>query len=443
MQFIDLGFLFLLLPMSAAVYYCVPNRHKPVSLLLISLFFYYLMQPAFIGLMLTVIPDVMLMAHAGKDLSSDPKNALFLRLCVVKNMVLMLLLGILFPLLHHTAPPVGIMVISLSLTELLIMQHRDKITFASPIQTASATLFFGRFINGPVGSTQNLIVQLAAPTPSLSRIARGIMLLITGVAKRVVLAEQFFALLKSMSRLSPEHFSIALSWLCALCSALGIYFSLSAYSDIAMGIGNVFSLQLPRMLYYPFQSRSIREYIYRLNMPLEDTVFHLVFPKHSRDTGDNSGYFISFCMPLLLALWLSPSGGYLLWGGYLACLVVLDWLLLRKIPVPVTFAARTATFVITLPAYVLMLPATLGTRFTMISVMFGLGDAPLFNDAVIYLFSSNFVLIIIGILACSNIFDLLGRATERQFPQLWWAGSLPAHLALLVVATSFLLWNVR
>ncbi|KAF5031446.1 hypothetical protein DSECCO2_627650 [anaerobic digester metagenome] len=296
---------------------------------------------------------------------------------------------------------------------------------------------------GPVGATQSLIAQLDAPTPSLSRIAKGIMLLIAGVAKQVVLSEQFFALLKTISRLPPERFSVALSWLCALCSALGLYFSLSAFSNIAKGIGDIFSLKLPHMLYYPFQARSIREYIYRLNMPLEDTVFRLVFPDRDRSANDARAYLISFCMPLLLGLWLSPSGGFLLWGGYLACLVLLDWLVLRHIPAPLGFAARIATFAVTLPSYVLMLPSTLGNRFFMIAAMLGLGHAPLVNDAAIYFFSSNFVLIVVGVLACSNIFDMLGRATEQQFPRLWWIGSSLAHLALLVVATSFLLWNVR
>ena len=39
----------------------------------------------------------------------------------------------------------------------------------------------------------------------------------------------------------------------------------------------VFSLELPRMLYYPFQASSLREYIYRLNFPLEDTVGRMFF----------------------------------------------------------------------------------------------------------------------------------------------------------------------
>ena len=443
MQFIDLGFLFLLLPMSAAVYYCVPNRHKPAVLLVLSVGFYYLMQPRFIWLPLIVLPDCLLLAHLSRSAPDSAKNELLIRLCVLKNLIIMMIFGILTPIVRQTAVPAGVMVIALSLIDLLVLQQRGLAKFSSPIQTAGGTLFFARFNYGPVGAAQGLIAQLEAPVPSLSRIARGIMLLITGVAKQVVLSEQFFALLKTISRLPPERFSIALGWLCALCSALGLYFSLSAFSNIAQGIGDIFSLKLPRMLYYPFQARSIREYVYRLNMPLEDTIFRLIFPNCNRNANDGRAYLISFFMPLALGLWLSPSGGFLLWGGYLSVLVLLDWLVLRRIPVPLAFAARVATFVITLPAYVLMLPTTLGNRFAMIGAMVGLGSAPLVNDAIIYLFSSNFVLIVVGILACSNIFDLLGRATEQQFPRLWWITSSLAHLALLVVATSFLLWNVR
>ncbi|WMJ85088.1 hypothetical protein ACS3UN_03835 [Oscillospiraceae bacterium LTW-04] len=443
MQFIDLGFLFLLLPMSAAVYYCVPQKYKPAVLLGISVCFYYLMQPDSIWLLLTVIPDCLLLAHLSHSASENQKNILLFRLCIIKNFIVMLVFGLLGPFLRQTAVPVGIMVISLSLTELLVLQNRGEPGFDSPVKTAGGTLFFARFVYGPVGATQDLMAQLETPAPSLSHIAKGIMLLITGVAKQVVLSEQFFALLKTISRLPPGQFSVALGWLCALCSALGCYFWLSSVSNIARGIGEVFSLKLPRMLYYPFQARSIREYVYRLNIPLEDTVFRIIFPDSDHTANDARSYLVSFCMPLLLGLWFSPSGGFFLWGGYFSCLVLLDWLVLRHIPTPLGFAARLSTFVITLPAYVLTLPTTLGNRFAIITTMLGLGGVPLINDTAIYLFSSNFVLIIVGILACSNIFDLLGRATEQQFPRLWWIGSSLAHLVLLVVATSFLLWNVR
>ncbi len=446
MQFIDLGFLFLLLPVSAAAYYCVPTHYRPTVLLVLSAGFYYLMQPDFIWLPFIVLPDCLLLAHMSRRAPECPKNELIellIRLCVLKNLIVMLLFGILTPIMHQTAGPVGVMVTTLSLIDLLVLQQRGAVKISSPVKAAAGTLFFARLNYGPVGAVQGLITQLDAPSPALPRIAKGVMLLITGVAKQVVLSEQFYALLKTISRLPPDRFSIALGWLCALCSALGLYFSLSAVSNIARGIGNIFSLKLPRMLYYPFQARSIREYVYRLNMPLEDTIFRLIFPQNNRNANDGRAYLISFFMPLALGLWFSPSGGFLLWGSYLGCLVLLDWLVLRRIPVLWGFAARVVTFMLTLPAYVLMLPTTLGNRFAMIATMVGLGSAPLINDAVIYLFSSNFILILVGVLACSNIFDLLGHATEQQFPRLWWVCSTLAHLALLMIATSFLLWNVR
>lgn len=443
MQFIDLGFLFLLLPVSAALYYCVPSRYRPAVLLALSVGFYYLMQPDFIWLPLIALPDCLLLAHMSRSAPECPKIELLIRLCVLKNLIVMLLFGILTPIMRQTAGPAGVMVVALSLIDLLVLQQRGAVKIASPVKAAAGTLFFARLNYGPVGAAHELVAQLDTPAPALPRIAKGVMLLITGVAKQVVLSEQFYALLKTISRLPPDRFSIALGWLCALCSALGLYFSLSAVSNIARGIGNIFSLKLPRMLYYPFQARSIREYVYRLNMPLEDTIFRLIFPQNNRNANDGRAYLISFFMPLALGLWLSPSGGFLLWGGYLGCLVLLDFLALRRIPVLWGFAARIVTFVITLPAYVLMLPTTLGTRFAMITAMVGLGSAPLINDAVIYLFTSNFILILVGVLSCSNIFDLLGRATEQQFPRLWWVCASLAHLALLVIATSFLLWNVR
>ena len=58
MQLTDLGFLFLLLPVAAAAYYCVPNRGKPLALLTVSAFFLLLIdRRTLLLLLLTLLPD--------------------------------------------------------------------------------------------------------------------------------------------------------------------------------------------------------------------------------------------------------------------------------------------------------------------------------------------------------------------------------------------------
>lgn len=441
MVFTDLGFLFLLMPMSAVLYYCFSKKLKPMVLFCISALFLYLIEPSSIWLFALMLPDF----FAVSRYESIPKEraATLFRVLILKNIIIMLYWGIGAPMLNRSTAPRAIMVICLSSIELMVYRKRGDIKSCGFFEAAGSVSFFGKLFYGPVNTAQGLIRQISSAKPSVSMMARGIMMIICGVSKRVILAEQFFALFKTIARMPVEQYSMLLGWICALCGALGLYFTLSGFSDIAAGLGAIFSLKLPRMLYYPFQAENLREYIYRINISLEDSIGRLMFTSTRREDYSSQGYLVSFMMPLMLGMWISPSGGFLLWSIYLCGLVALDWLLLRRLPAPIKALSCAATFVITLPSYVLLLATSLSNRANMLAAMIGFGGFPIINDEAIYLISSNFLLFAIGIPACSSAFDILSRATEKQFPQFWWIASCALHLALMALSTSFLLWNVR
>ncbi|MEG1849701.1 MAG: hypothetical protein RR197_04010, partial [Oscillospiraceae bacterium] len=178
--------------------------------------------------------------------------------------------------------------------------------------------------------------------------------------------------------------------------------------------------------------------------PLEDALGLLFFGESfDRNAGDRRAYLISMASPLLLALWLRPDADHLLWGLSFSALVLLDALLLRRFPAKLPFLSRMVTFLLILPTYVLLLPVSAAAKGSIFAAMLGLGSVPLFNDAVIYLVSSNLVLLLIAALACLSLTGTLGRLTARHAPRLWWSCSAAFHLVLLLITSSFLLWNVR
>ncbi len=439
MQLTDLGFLFLLLPVSVAVYYCVPNRKKPLALLIISVFFLFLIdRRSFVVVGSSVLLDCLVLN--GKKAETSAFG--LLDFCIAKHAVLLILFGLLLPLLGGITPMVGTVILSLSAIDLLV-DIRRGMPVPSGVDYAAAVLFFGRIPFGPAGQGKQLLSMLRSPVSSLSGIGRGTMLLISGVAKQVILSGEFIALFRTLSHLSSDRMALATGWLYALCCALGLYFVASGFSDIAQGLGLIFSLSLPRTVYYPLQAPRLREYLYRFNMPLEDTLYHLFLPQLRREAPGLKPFLVSALMPLLLGFFFDPSGSFLPWGLLLSGLLLLDGALLRHLPVVSPLLARVVTFLLTLPAYLLLLPVGLEQRFTLLGTMFGIGGPQLVNQTTFYLLRSNLALLLIGILFCSSLFDRLGRLTERQFPQLWWIASAAGHLALLVIATSFLLWNVR
>ncbi len=441
MRFTDLGFCVILLPVTAAFYHCIPKKLKPAALFMISVLFFALAEPRYIWLLAALIPDFI---FTGKVSCLDAERRQILcRLIVIKNFVIMLIFGVMLPMLGRSAAPFGAMLLCVTSIDYTVSRSREGLRPCTFFQSAAAVTFLGRMQYGPAGGVRSLVSQLQKPESSVSSMARGIMYIISGVAKRVILSEQLFALFKTIAHTSPEEYSTALSWLCALCGGMGFYFTLSAYSDIARGIACLFSLTLPRTVYFPFQAHSLREYIYRLNMPLEDIFYRLLIPGQKREQASQVNFLISFMMPLTISLFFYPSGGFLLWALYMSGLVVLDGLLLRHIPVPVIFFARIVTFLITLPSYILLLPASLTDRLMMMLSLIPTKSGILINNSALYLMTSNSALLMISAFFCTGIIDSLSHATQKQFPQFWWTVSTAMHTLLLILTMSFLMWNVR
>lgn len=439
MRFFDLGFLFLLLPAAAALYYCVPKRHKPLALTVISLIFFYFVSPKYSVLALFIIPDMLFVSRFNKLNRERAKPICALLVC--KNILIMLIFGVIRPFLGCEIP-YAVMPLCLSATELIVYRFRDDFHECSFFEAAAACSFFGRYFFGPVNCAQNLLTQIKDPPSSVSKAAQGIMRIIIGSAKYAIFSEQFFGIFKTISAMPTEKYSFGLAWLAALSGAMGLYFTLSALSDMAVGIGGIFSLELPKMLYYPFQAVSLREYIYRLNFPLEDTVGRMFFSNTLREEGNAQSYIISFAMPFILALWIAPGCDFLIWGSYMAALILADWLILRRIHVFSIFFSRAVTFLLTLPSYLFLLPCSVENKILLLRAMAGI-DISFANDEFFYLLSSNWLLIIIGGFSCTSLFDTINRKTERRFPKIWWAASALGYAALFFVTLSFMLWNVR
>ncbi|MEG2174542.1 MAG: hypothetical protein RR135_03535 [Oscillospiraceae bacterium] len=442
MRLVSLGFVFLLLPVSAALYYCLPNRFKAAALILISALILLLMEPhSTPWLLCNLAADcggATLLSHR----SGRPRR-LWYRAFFTKNVLILGVWGVLLPLLTHKVTSVGVIVLPLTMLCLMTSQMRGKQILATPMAVGAGALFFGRLSYGPVSLSDAILTRVEHPAPSLTLLGHGVMRFTLGVAKRVILAEQTLALFKTLARLPIEQISTVSAWMAAMCAALGVYYTLSAYSDMAVGLGQMFSLELPHMTYYPFQAPNVRDYLYRLNMPLEDAVGGLLFDHFDRERGDWRAYLVSGLMPIVLSVWLFPTMGGMLWGLWLAGLVLLDFAVLRRIPLRWSFLSRVLTFVITLPAYILLLPNDMAHRWAALRALVPFSGVLLANNTIVYLTTSNLVLLLLAIIACTSAINTLGRLTARQFPNLWWVCSFFFHGLVLVATSSFLLWNVR
>jgi len=438
----DPGFVLLLLPAAAALYYCCPKKLRTLAICFISAAGVIIIEPVFgAAILASAVFDSVTSVCLDKKGSDSPLSATFYLLSMVKDTAAIIIFGVVRPLFAGEAASPAILIAHFTLICALAAQKRGRVAFSSPFVFFGHAVMLGHLPFGPTADPARTVPTLKTPECSYKKVGEGILLIIFGCAKRVLLAEQLFALYKTLLRIPTAQMSVASAWLAALCPAMGICFVFSAYSDIAQGIGMIFGVDIPRMAYYPFQAKGVRESVYRLNMALEDSIGNLIFPGWQRDSREYSSLSVSILTPFALAIVIGASFDSLLWACWLSSATAIDWLIQRKFRIP-SILLRLSSLIVTVPAYSLLTGSSL-QKASVLATMFGFGGAPLVNDSFVYQVVSNVLLLVISVVLCSSLISTLLLWIRRRRPEIWWIATVISSVPILVVTVSFMIRNVR
>src|SRR5690606_23290243 len=132
-------------------------------------------------------------------------------------------------------------------------------------------LFFPQLIAGPIVHHRETMAQFARPRQNRwADIASGLTLLLVGLIKKMVIADTVAAPSSAIfdaaaAGAAPDLLS---AWSAALSYTLQIYFDFSAYSDMAVGLGRMFGIDLPINFASPYKARSIIDFWRRWHITL-------------------------------------------------------------------------------------------------------------------------------------------------------------------------------
>ncbi len=283
MAFSSVQFLFIFLPLSLAVYWLLPKPLRNGALGAFSLLFF-----AWAGLKGAVV----LLALAaltwlgGLLLEKLPRKKPLLVLLITVHLAVLALfkyagfaarsVNALVPdLLPVFAPalPLGISFYIFTAIGYLADVANGKVQAArSPFRFFVFLAFFGHGPSGPIVRYGQQLPYLDAKAPerqvSLDRFCYGIKRLVLGLAKKALIADQLaliYARVTSVPAATLPAPALVLGYLAYM---MQLYFDFSGYSDMAIGIGSFFGLELPENFDYPYLARSIGEYWRRWHISL-------------------------------------------------------------------------------------------------------------------------------------------------------------------------------
>ena len=375
MLFSSNTFLFGFLPAVVVLYYLCPRRCRNVLLLVSSLIFYGWGEPEYVLLMLvSILLNYFCGLAAARQQSRQRSTRGVLVLGVVLNLGMLgffkygkFFFGGAFP---DIPLPIGISFYIFQAMSYLIDVCRREVEVQKNVLTfGTYVTLFPQLIAGPIVRYRDVAEMLESRRENLPQFSRGVQRFVVGLSKKVLLANTFGAAWNALQVTTGT----AAAWLGLLCYTLQIYFDFSGYSDMAIGLGQLFGFTFLENFNYPYISASITEFWRRWHISLSTWFKEYVYiPLGGNRKGLARQIFNILVVWLLTGLWHGASWNFVLWGGYYAALLILEkcWLLKAGEKLPLVLR-RMLTMVLVMLGWALFyfenlgaLGAFLGRLFT-------------------------------------------------------------------------------
>lgn len=185
---------------------------------------------------------------------------------------------------------------------------------------------------GPIVQYSDMAKELLVRRPSPDLFGRGVEKFILGLGKKVLIANNL-ALVWASVKASPDlKMSAITAWLGIIAFTLQIYFDFSGYSDMAIGLGNMFGFKWAENFNYPYISKSATEFWRRWHISLGNWFkTYIYFPLGGSKCSAKKHLRNIFVVWMVTGLWHGASWNFVVWGLYFGLIIYLEKVKLAKI----------------------------------------------------------------------------------------------------------------
>lgn len=182
-------------------------------------------------------------------------------------------------------------------------------------------MLFPQLIAGPIVRYVDVEREIGSRRTSLVSFGHGVRRFMIGFSKKVLLADRAGYMAEEL--LALETIAMPWAWVAMACYALQLYLDFSAYSDMAIGLGEMFGFHFLENFRYPYCSRSIQEFWQRWHISLSGWFRDYVYiPLGGSRCGRKRTYINVLIVFCLTGIWHGAGWTFLIWGlihGILIC----------------------------------------------------------------------------------------------------------------------------
>lgn len=339
MLFSSMTFLFVFMPLVMAVYFLSKKEIRNYVLLIASIIFYAWGEPRYLAIMIITI----LVNYAGAILLdkhySSRQRLWIVSLTIVLdlsflfyfkyfNFVVDNINGILatdFQLLD-VIMPIGISFYTFQAMSYLIDVYRREVSAQKDVyKLALYIVLFPQLVAGPIVKYHDVCEQIDNRTIEFKNVIIGFKRFITGLAKKVLIANTLAEVVDKIFAQAPENLTTGVSWLGAVAYCLQLYYDFSGYSDMAIGLGLMFGFRFLENFNYPYISKSITEFWRRWHISLATWFkLYLYIPLGGNRKGAVRTYWNLFAVFLVTGIWHGAAWSYVAWGIWNGIFIVIE-----------------------------------------------------------------------------------------------------------------------
>lgn len=467
MLFTSMEFLFLYFPIVLAVYFFLPLKARNYWLLLASLFFYAWGEPVFVLIMLFSIGFNYLAALRIEELGERQNiKKLMLAVTVIVNLGILFVfkymnfvtsnlqgplkgLGISVEVTKYVLP-IGISFFTFQALSYVIDVYRGIPAQKNPAYVGLYISLFPQLIAGPIVRYTTIMDQMEHREITWDSFSKGMLRFLYGFNKKMLLANLLAKV--ADAAFGSGELSVAMAWFGALCYSLQIYFDFSGYSEMAIGLGQMFGFRFLENFNYPYISKTVSEFWRRWHISL-GTWFrdYVYFPLGGSRVKSKLRLILNLAVVwLATGIWHGANWTFLLWGILHGVVIIIEKLFtlpqkLEKKKVPAA-VYQGITLSVVIVGWVLFRAESLSQGMAYLRTMFGLANAPFVDANTAFYFREYFVLFAAGVFCAlplakriKEIFSAKGEKMEALCEN--WEALV--QLILFFISVSFLVMNAH
>jgi alginate O-acetyltransferase complex protein AlgI len=182
---------------------------------------------------------------------------------------------------------------------------------------------FPQLVAGPIVRYVDIERDIDDRRLDWGEVGLGLRRFATGLAKKVLVADQLGYVADSVFLLDPSALTTGAAWFGLVAYTLQIYFDFSGYSDMAIGLGHVFGFRFLENFRHPYAARSVTEFWRRWHISLSSWFRDYVYIP----LGGNRGGALRtarnlWSVFLLCGLWHGAAWNFVVWGAWHGMLLV-------------------------------------------------------------------------------------------------------------------------